>query len=322
MPTPFTQSGSTNIGDNAAQACKTISSMADNITAAAGGAAKLVAAAWGPFSPTNYSSSNEAKSQLKNILGIDMSEQDIQNINTACSNTFSGVQINEIDMTQCPFCRERGCNAQNITQENQLKNQQNCTIQIMTNLLRQKSTDVNSVAAAKALQDAQGLLTNNKVSTDTCNYTSQDMSSKSYMEQISKCSNQASSIQKNLIKGCGPVMDVIQKNDFANYQNCMNAATTSITSDVASEIKLVGESTTEQKAKGLDIDTSKISMSSIFFYCCCCCCCILLLILGGVGMMMTSGSGGSGAEASEAIKSASSKEVVEKVGGFFRNLLR
>jgi hypothetical protein len=78
---------------NAAEACKTISSEADNIRARGEATAKAIGAinplAWA--NPNSYKSENEAKQEIKNILKIDLSSNDITNFNSEVNSLVSGI---------------------------------------------------------------------------------------------------------------------------------------------------------------------------------------------------------------------------------------
>jgi hypothetical protein len=275
-------SGPLNIGLNAAQACSTISSEAANITAAGNAVAGGINAVEGLFSPANWQSSNTAIQETRNVLGIDMSTNDTQKIISNCGNMFSGVQINSIDTSQCPYCQQHGCSLTNITQESQLKNHQNCIATSLINALRQQTNNVKALAAAQAVQEAAGLLTANKSTSQNCNYVSANMSANAYLEAISECNNQAAMEQKNLINSCGPVQDVLQANSFNNFQECLAKSTGTLKSEVKNEITATSESKVKQEATGLSLPSSTASsFISIFISIFCCCFLIFGLISGG-----------------------------------------
>jgi len=185
-----------------AEACATISSEADKITAQYGGAKGLIDAVLGPFSPNNWKSENEASQKTRNITNIDLSNEETLKIHNACANAFAGVQTNIIDTSGCEYCQKNGCNVSNVTQVNTAENNQKCTIEALIDVLLTKTDDVKAVSTAKALQDAQGLLSGNKTTSNNCNLVNKDMSSKMYLDSMSSCANQTSMFQTNNIKGC------------------------------------------------------------------------------------------------------------------------
>lgn len=241
---------------NAAEACKTISSRADEIKAISGGATEVVDAIGSILTfglsrlGKDLRAENEMKTQLRNITNIDLSNEEYIDIRNTCSNTFTGVQINEIDMTQCPYCREYGCPVTNVTQENLIKNEQMCYIQSLVDILLKKTDNIDALATAKVIQDAEGMLSGNKTSMDQCNIVNKDMSSKKYLDFISECANQSAIEQKNRIVGCGPVLNIIQKNRFDNFQKCMIRNTTTQTEETVSETQQKTDVELEQKAEG------------------------------------------------------------------------
>jgi hypothetical protein len=280
---------------NAAEACKTISSKADEIAAHYKGAKEIVDAAWGFMSPNNYKSGdNTTNNEMRNIINTNLSNNDIMKISNDCKNSTAGYQLNELDATQCPFCQKNGCDMTNITQENIAKSDQQCAMQSAIETLMTKTNSVDAQALAETLQKAQGVLSGDNTSTNkNCNIVSTDMSSNQYMEQLGKCANEASIKQENRVKACGAVSNVIQKNAFDNIQKCMIGTTIKSTSDTSSQSKLASVFKTTQESTGIDPAASL--GSSIASFSSCICCCIVLLGLGYVGYSSTEeGDSGSG----------------------------
>lgn len=271
------------LGANAAEACKNISSKADEIRAAG----DVVDSAWGFLSPKNWKSTNDAQQKLKNILGVNISDKTIQSITSTCNNVSIGTQSNIIDTSGCPYCQEHGCQVKNVKQSNKISNTQLCAASALIDSLRENKTDLQSLAAAKAIQDAQGALSGNKVTSDQCNYTNVNMSTEAYLSALATCANSSKMDQKNYIAGCGSVLDVIQENSFDNYQKCITDATTTLksTTDISAKTSTTGD--TEQKSTGLDISaifsTYKNMILGISGFsalsCFLCSCCILLIFL-------------------------------------------
>lgn len=263
-----------NPGENAAQACKQISSQAQNITAAANGGAKLINSILGPFSPKNYVSDNDTASQLRNVLGMDLSSNDISTINNSCKNISTGIQSNKLQTDQCPYCREcktgNCCPISNVRQSNVASSNQTCIAKALIDVLRQKHNTVEASAAAKAVQDATGLLASNTSSTDQCNYVNTDMSSEAYLEQINKCSNTSSIDQSNNIGACDAVFNVLQENSLANFQKCLANSTTELKEEIKSNVAAKTESYVEQHATGLDLGSCSISVIVIVIICIVC----------------------------------------------------
>lgn len=280
----------TNIGSNAAEACKAISSEAENIKARGKAAGGML----GFLNPQNWKTENEAKQQIRNVLGIDMSSESISNIKNMCNNIFTGIQTNTIDVSGCPICETQKCTIKGVRQSNVMKSQQVCGANAIIDKLKEKKGDFQSLAAIKAIQDAKGIAAGNSVSTDTCNYTDVNMSSKDYLDTLSNCGNTASSVQSNVLKGCADIIDVIQSNDYDNYQKCIAGATfkDEAKTDMAAILK--GDSEAKQKAEGTDLFGMFKAFGDYIYYavggvvsssliCCCCCVMIFALLILGLG---------------------------------------
>lgn len=279
----------TNIGSNAAEACKAISSEAENIKARGKAAGGLL----GFLNPQNWKTENEAKQQIKNILNVDMSSESITNIKNICNNIFTGVQTNTIDVSGCPICETQKCTIKGVRQSNVMKSQQVCGANAVIDKLKEKKGDFQSLAAIKAIQDAKGVAAGNSVSTDMCNYVDVNMSSKDYLDALSNCGNTASSVQSNVLKGCADIIDVIQSNDYDNYQKCTAGATFNDEAKSSMDSILKGDSETDQKSEGFDLFGLFKSFGDYMYYaiggvvsssliCCCCCIMIFALLMFGL----------------------------------------
>jgi hypothetical protein len=279
-----------NIGNNAAEACRAISSEAENIKARG----DAVGGVLGFLNPKNWGSQNETKQQIKNILGVDMSTDSITNIKNTCNNIFTGVQTNTIDVSNCPICETQKCVIKGVRQTNVIKSQQMCGANAIIDVLKQKKGDFQSLAALKAIQDAKGIAAGNTSSSDICNYTDVNMSSKDYIDALSNCGNTASSVQSNTLKGCADIIDVIQRNDYNNYQKCIAGATFTSEAKADMEAILEGDGETGQKSEGTDLFGFFNAFGNYIYYIvggvisssfisCCCCIVIFALIMFGHG---------------------------------------
>lgn len=272
--------------DNAQEACREISSQAENIKAKGNAAGGML----GFLNPQNWKTTNEAKETIKNILGVDMSTESITDIQNMCNNTFGGVQSNVIDTSQCEYCQKNKCTVSGNRQTNKIKNMQTCGANAIIDKLREKSGDIASQAAIKAIQDAQGLMAGNKSDVDMCNYTNIDMSSKDYLNALSSCSNVGSSTQENILSGCGDFIDNIQSNEYDIYQECVAGATMTdkARADLKAKIESTGE--VEQKSTGLSFDLFGDMGNSIYYISGAClsssCSILCIVILVVVGFVM------------------------------------
>lgn len=262
-----------NIADmNAAEACKKISSKAEEIEAHYEGAAKIVDSAWGYMSPKNYKSGdNKSSDTMRNIINTNLSQDDVTKINNECNQAASSMQSNVIDMTGCAYCNKNGCDVSNVVQENELKTAQTCALQSAVDVLMTKTNSIDAQALAQTLQKAQDIMSGNNTSKkENCNITNTDMSSKEYMDVRGSCANSISPIQNNEIKGCGSVMNVVQKNVAEQIQDCIIGNTVKKQSELESDTKLKTEQQSEQLTTGispmasLGAGLSSVSSSCVF----------------------------------------------------------
>jgi len=248
-------------GMNAAEACKKISSRAEEIEAHYNGIQGVIQAVQGPFNPRNWSSGdNKTDDMMRNIINTDLSTEERTKIVSECSNSAAGVQSNIIDTSNCPFCQTNRCTISNVKQTNVQELQQTCNLQSMIQVLLTKTNSVDAQALAQTLQKAQGLMSgNNTASSQNCNVVNTDMSSERYLESLSSCSNNLKLDQTNKISFCGDINNVIQENQYKNFQNCLleNNAITQTTMEAQAKVK--AESKKEQTTMGLDATASIIS---------------------------------------------------------------
>jgi len=255
-----------NIADmNAAEACKRISSRAEEIEKHYKGAAEIVQKATTFLNPNNYrSGDNTSDDIMRNIINTNFSSEDISKIEADCTNTFAGIQINEIDATKCPYCWTNGCDITNVTQTNISKSIQTCQMQSAIDILMSKKNSIDAQALAQTLQQAQDVLSgNNKSKKENCNIVRTDMTSENYMDIRAKCSNNHSLEQGNKIAACGSVMNVIQKNISEKVNACIMSQTVIDEEEISSDKKLKTEMTSEQKTTGVSMWASLGSSLSV-----------------------------------------------------------
>lgn len=249
------------LGKGAQEACREISSEADNIKAqwdGAKGVASTIASVfpWGAAANMvgNLTAQNKVKDTVKNTLNIDMSSNDVIEVSNMCSNVAETSQKNIIKgVNDCEFCMKNPtmCMVANVTQENRAENVQKCVSQAIIDQLRKKEASVSSEAAIKVLQEASGLLTKNDTDSSSCNFVNQDLSSNDYLSSIQKCENQSKIIQTNEIDGCGAFMNIIQRNEAKNLQDCLAGAGVITKKDDKIEADVTSTTEVEQSASGL-----------------------------------------------------------------------
>lgn len=266
-----------NIADmNAAEACKKISSKAEELEQHYKGAANVVTAAFGPlnlWNPNAYKAGDNTSSDLmRNIINTNLSKDDITKIENECKNSSATAQNNIIDMTQCDYCNKHGCDVSNVEQINVSDSNKSCTLQSAVDILMTKTNSIDAQALAQTLQKAQDVLSgNNDSKKENCNIINTDMSSKEYMDIRNRCVNESSVIQNNELKGCGAVMNVIQKNASNDIMDCIIGNTVKKQSELKADTKVKTEQKSEQFSSGISPMASLgASLSSVLSSCVIC----------------------------------------------------
>lgn len=258
------------MGATAKDACNRVSTKAEEIKAHYDGAANIISAAQSFLNPRNYKSGdNTSDSLMRNIINMNLSTCDITKIAEDCANSVASLQANEIDNTQCEYCKTNLCEIKHITQEQIVKISQTCTIQSAIETLLNKKANVDTLALASVLQEAQSVLSgDNTFKTENCNVITPDLSTASYIEKIANCSNKMAVDQKNSLKFCGNVTEIVQRNSLESYQDCLVSSDLYIKQDVQSEASTKQETVATQKTTGI----TPMSSASLLI-----CVCLLLL---------------------------------------------
>lgn len=263
--------------ESAAEACKTISTEADNIKARADGIssnikAALAALPWSGVADLakDLSAQNKLKSDTKNILNIDLSSNDVLKISNDCNQLSSVKQINKLQWD--PVClaipsiadgiANGTIKLKNIRQRNKSEITSKCVMQSLIDILAKKEANAKNLAALKVAQEAEGLLTNNETEKKDCNFTNKDMSSNDYLENIQKCNQQVFSDQTNEIFACGGMEDIVQSNLAKQRAECLLTAGVIKNTDLQSVTENRSESDLTQTATGITPATISASLLS------------------------------------------------------------
>jgi hypothetical protein len=308
----------------AAEACKTISSEADKLLAEGKNTADALKNIpfYSVFNPNNYKAENESVQKLRQITKIDLSDNDIYDLQNNCVNNFTQSGTNEIDMEACndpvlikawgeilngPFCQKNPSECpklsmNNITQENINTAQGTCIMSNLMDIARKREATVNTAAIVEANQKALNLAAN-KSNTDTCQYVSTNMSSNRYIKVVNECANKVNQTGRNTIKGCIPMWNISQKNTNSAIQDCMLTNEAIIKTEDSTNVvqSLVAKIT--QYAEGINPMASSASSLS----------CIIMCVICLVAcFLMMGGAGGGGPNA--ATKDAATSGVLNAAG--------
>lgn len=264
--------------ESAAEACRKISSRAEEIEAEYGGVSEIMKNVpfVSLFNPNNYKAGDtSSKDTMRNIINSSISQEDITKIANECKPISTSVQRNviNIDLSGCKYCENNPCEVSvtNVTQENIDIVEQTCMMETAIEALMKNTKSIDSQALAQTLQKTKDLLSGKAESSkDNCNVLNSSMSSKSYLESISACAQAASVDQENKIDaGCAASIDVsniIQANRAKKLQECIINATVDKQLVAEEEAKLKGSSESTQESAGLNplVFGGSSSVSCIF----------------------------------------------------------
>ena len=266
------------IPESAAEACKKISSRAEEIEAEYGGIAEIARNVpfASLFNPNNYKAGdNKSNDTMRNIVNSTMKQEDITKISNECSPIATSVQRNilKIDLSECEYCKTHPCDVKmtNISQENIDIVTQTCQMQTAIDILTQNKKSIDAQALASTLQKTQDLLSGSNVSNkENCNVINSNMSSTAYLEAKANCAQISETEQENIIDAkCAASIDVsnaIQKNRAEKLQECIIGATVDRTLAAEEENKLLAKADSTQESKGLNplVFAGSSSVSCIF----------------------------------------------------------
>lgn len=251
-------SGVNDMPESAAEACKRISTRAEEIEAHYKGAANIAAnipiVSW--MNPNNYSAGDNTSTDIaRNIVNTNLSKCEVEKIHASCSNIAGGTQSNIIDTSKCYFCTHidpSKCIVSGNVQINESKGVQTCSMKLAIKSLSEKTGSVDAQALAKVIQKAEGILSGNTESNvENCNIISRDLSSKTYLEKRSECINNINLDQENLLDGCA-FIDNVQKNLSDQIQSCYVGTEIEKTDVVEDTVDVSREIVTEQTSRGID----------------------------------------------------------------------
>lgn len=287
------------MAETAAEACKQISTRAEEITAMAEGTQGIMDSFFTFLSPNNYKGGDtESDGMLRNILDNNISECQKQQIINACNNTSATIQSNSITSTcDSSFCIANPdlCQSNNNIQINENKVNQMCGVNLAIKALTEKKNSIDAQAAAKSIQEASGLLSgDSNYKVENCNIIDQSMSSASFYENKNTCLNSLDINQTNEIEACAASGN-IQKNINTLIQDCIVGQEYESKNYTEANTKVLNTFESTMKSLGISQEASIISSIA-----CVCCCCIVLAIVYMLYRVKTGGfksSGGGGGSA-------------------------
>lgn len=224
-------------------------------------------------------------------------------IEEKCSSSISYALSNVIDNLKCPVCNDghiydkkgkfvgripdaelkilnkgkvsNTCNVKDVTQMNSVSTQNKCVINTMISELMKAKDDIEAQAAARAMQGLPEVKDDNDNNDYKCQAVKQDITQNEYLESISKCVQDALSIQENVFHHCGNASDIVQKNLSTTLKECVLSTTQKSEMTVDSSTK-IEKPLKEDPPSTLDVGTLALILipviicilliSSIFIY--------------------------------------------------------
>jgi hypothetical protein len=174
-----------------------------------------------------------------------------------------------------------------VNQTNRNNSSAMCEINAAIEVIASQEASAKNAAILHSMQEAKGLLTNNKGEGFNCNEINQNVTSEQYLKVLLDCFQETAVKQSNKILGCHPVV-VEQTNDNNDLKSCLLTAgilmksTQSANSGNSTDIK------NSQTAVGLDPAASLASLLPIVLICC-------ILVVGAIFIIpMLGGMDGAG----------------------------
>ena len=208
-------------------------------------------------------STSKIQQEIFNLLDINISEQQIANIEQTCETVVSQVQKNKITGLS-PEClalvpeKDRVAaittsKISNIRQRNKDVVIGDCVLSSISEMLSNMDASIGNTVLQDAIAQAQGLMSNSEIDQLTCNDINIKLSSCSFLQNNSCCKSNYDQAQANIIEaGCTSIIDdIIQDNDATIYQTCSITAQSSISSDISAAIINSVEQKAVAKSEGI-----------------------------------------------------------------------
>lgn len=184
-----------------------------------------------------FSNTNDISNGVQTNLSVNLSSNDITDIKNSCQNISKVRQSNVMETSsQCidlardvcmgdsnPGACVRGIlSNENITQKNELFNEQNCMIDSMISKISKQDASIDNISAMLALQNAKGIMLSNDANNAICTNINNSMSTNSFLNSYKDCLNKTSTIQENLLKNCSG-RNITQGNFYKSLADCLQA---------------------------------------------------------------------------------------------------
>jgi hypothetical protein len=223
------------------------------------------------FNPLNVlKSSAKSKSKIINELSTKIDTKDFLEQYNKCdqlttqqqSNVIKGMSSDCIKAltTGDLFSKEdiqkmqKNSTMSDIVQQNVANAATSCKADLVMKALTECTASIDNSALQSALNSAKGMMSDSSSDQENCNNISLDMSACKYLQQNQCCAQQTSQVQSNLLQaGCevGQINNIVQSNNANALSSCILSSQTSVTTEMASNIKNTVSQAAENKSEGL-----------------------------------------------------------------------
>lgn len=274
-------------GESAREACRIISSRADEIEAAYGGMSEITKniPILGWTNPNNWRAGDATVTdEGRRIINTNLSSCEITNIQQITEQMASSLQQNIIDNTKCIYCNPPtpelakyiidavgapNCSVSGVKQINVSEIQQKAVLNALISTLLNKKASLDAQAFAKVLQKTESILSGDTTyERKSCDLVDTDMSTTQYFDQISSCVQNASNIQENIINFCGNIGDVVQQNQSKMLQTCLGDVKKEVTQNVDVTQDISRRDDISQESTGLSTAAIIAIIAGIIIFCC------------------------------------------------------
>lgn len=260
---------------NAAEACRRISTRAEEIEAEGKAVSDALANIpfYALFNPNNYTAGeNKMNDTMRNIIEANLSSCEMTKITSLCEQSSTTGQSNIITTNkECEYCNKYGCDAIGNVQSNTAVSEKSCTIQVAVSALVSKKNSVDAQALAKVFQKAEGLLSgNNNVTSENCNIIDADMSTQRWTEAKNQCIQDSGLLQENTLSKCGNQINNRQINTSEMLQDCVQGTSLRFETNIENNTSVSKELEVSQETSGIDSSMMASLVSGSVSSCFCC----------------------------------------------------
>lgn len=228
-----------------------------------------------------FGSNNELNQKMRNIINNVQKSITTTDTQQKCDNLVSSIQQNIIQNS--PECIEKNNETlkiilpllpeserldfaknfnkiSDITQENISTIRQQCVLNSIMESIKKQDVSIESIALAEFMQQASGMLANNKSSQDLCTIVNSEQTTCDYLKTRLCCSNIANLSQTNILDCAFNANNIQQLNNLEILQVCNLTGATTVDTNLISKSSAKTKVSGSQKAVGIDFFSAIIGL--------------------------------------------------------------